>query len=113
MGNTSKFNKEAKWIPEIEANYCRNVESKTYQINEEITAKVMQRMPNNKAPGFDLLAMFWYKKLDACIKPLTETNKHFMELETPIPNWLPITRTTIIPKNENTDDPKKLSTNSM
>ena len=105
-GEKAAFNEKAKWIPELEANYCNDVKTQNYQINEEITNKVMQKMPNNKAPGFDLVTMFWYKKLDACIKPLTRVNKQFMEISAPVPDWLSLTRTTVIPKNENTCDPK-------
>ena len=105
-GKSANFNEKAKWIPELEENYCKNAESHNYQVTENITNMVIQKMPNNKAPGFDLVTMFWYKKLDACVRPITQINKQYMETKTPVPDWLPITRTIVIPKNKNTSEPK-------
>ena len=105
-GKDAKFNENATWLPELEDNYCINTISLTYEINEEITNTVMQRMPNNKAPGFDLITMFWFKKLTASVKPITKNNLKFNNNLEKIPQWLATTRTTIIPKNHNTKDPK-------
>ena len=79
------------------------------EINEEFYNAIMKKMPYNKAPRFDSVTMFWFKKLNACVKPIAKINKEFMERINEIPEWLSTTRTTVIPKNEGTHDTKQLS----
>ena len=36
---------------------------KDYEITDEVFKKYVKRMPNNKAPGPDLIVPFWIEKL--------------------------------------------------
>jgi len=72
---------------------------------EKDVAVALRTMLNWKAPGRDQIAIF-------CFKQLTATHKHIATLfnkligEDQIPEWLMAEVTFLIPKNENTENPK-------
>ena len=68
--------------------------------------KMIKSMPNNKAPGIDLVTHFWYKKLSSMWKELLRIFKSYCSQTMTIPAWLPLSRTTLIPKNADTQNPK-------
>ena len=45
-----KFNKNAKWLKELEKKYCKHVTPKTYKIDQETLDKVIN-MSLNRSPG--------------------------------------------------------------
>ena len=72
----------------------------------EIFKKILARMPNNKAPGADLIIMLWIKRLSATHPYLLRILKEVMVGEADIPSWLAITKTLLIPKNQDTHQPE-------
>ena len=46
-----KFNKNAKWLKELEKKYCKHVKPKTYKIDRETLDKVINNMSLNRSPG--------------------------------------------------------------
>ena len=63
-------------------------------------------MPNNKAPRADLIIMLWIKRLSATHPYLLRILKEVMVGEADIPSWLAITKTMLIPKNQDTHQPE-------
>ena len=71
-GKESNFHTEAKWIKNLEKNYCKNVRQQPYKITEEILNKAVGKLFLGKSPGRDLIKGYWYKRL-ILSKTLTET----------------------------------------
>ena len=63
-------------------------------------------MQNNKAPGRNMIVMFWWKKLEPLHDPLVETFVQLYKHQIEIPEWLAVVRTIIQPKNKDTHEPK-------
>ena len=57
-----KFNKNAKWLKELEKKYCKHVTPNSYKIDRETLDKVINNMSLNRSPGRPIIA-FWFKKL--------------------------------------------------
>ena len=51
-------------MKQLKKEYCQTVTTKTYQITEDILETAVNKIQPNKAPGRDLIAGFWYKKID-------------------------------------------------
>ena len=58
-GKESNFHQEAKWINNLEKNYCKNVRQPPYKI----TNKAVSKLFIGKSPGRDLIKVYWYKRL--------------------------------------------------
>ena len=105
-GKETPFNSQADWLKKLEAEYCKNVEPKEYTLTTEIFKKILARLPNNKAPGTDLIIMLWIKRLSATHPYLLRILKEIMVGEADIPSWLAITKTMLTPKNQDTHQPE-------
>jgi len=68
-------------------------------------AEALRITLNWKAPGRDQIPNFWLKQLTAKHKHTTAIFNKLME-EHQIPEWLTAGVTSLIPKNENTENPK-------
>ena len=64
-------------------------------------------MQNNRAPGIDMIVMFWWKKLESLHCPLVRLFIKFYKNQLEIPQWLTVVRTTLQPKNKDTHQAKK------
>ena len=60
------------------------------------------KMPNNKAPGRDLITHYWFKTFSSTTNHLEAIFKSFYQRKKKIPKWLAVTRTTLLPKNKET-----------
>jgi hypothetical protein len=73
---------------------------------EKDVAEALRTTLNLKAPGRDQIPNFW-------LKQLTKTHKHIAAIfnklieDDSIPEWLTAEVTYLIPKNDNTENPKK------
>ena len=94
---------DAEWYKDMSANYCKDVTTKEYIIDEQRVCRVINRMPNNKSPGIDQITHFWWKKLESCLRPLTTIYGNIFNNIVEMPDWLPIARTTLIAKNMQTN----------
>jgi len=72
---------------------------------EKDVAEALRKTLNCKAPGRDQIANFWLKQLRATHKHIAVLSKKLIE-EDEIPAWLTAGVTFLIPKNENTENPK-------
>ena len=68
-------------------------------------AEALRTMLNWKAPGRDQIPNFWLKQLTATLKHIATIFNKLIE-EDQIPEWLTAGVTFLIPKNENTENPK-------
>ena len=98
-----QHNAEAHWLNEIREEYCKYVNPKPYVITDEILNIILSKMANDK-PGRDLIPGLW-------IKRLTSTRGHFKQLlisiynlEQDYPQWLILSKTLLITKNEHTEE---------
>jgi hypothetical protein len=72
---------------------------------EKVVAEALRTMLNLKAPGRDKIPNFWLKQLTATHKHIAEIFNKLNE-EDFISEWLTAGVTYLIPKNENTGNPK-------
>jgi hypothetical protein len=72
---------------------------------EKNVVEALRTMLNRKVPGRDQIANFWLKQLTATHKHTAALFNKFIE-EDQIPAWLTARVTFLIPKNENTENPK-------
>ena len=93
--------------------YCKNINSKWYQITTTILDAAISKIQNSKAPGIDRITGFWYKSLHSyCHELALLFNKAFSGL-TDIPESLARALTRPLPKNDETENKKKLPTDRM
>ena len=60
-------------------------------------------MQLQKSPGSDLINSFWYKRLSFYHKKLTELYQHTYRGNLALPSWLTLARTSLLPKNTETE----------
>ena len=104
-GKEKTFNRNAVWLEDVQGNYCRTVEKKEYLITKDIVKEVIKGMNNKKAPGNDLVIHIWHKKLHSTWSYITKIFQNYMNKSTPIPEWLPQSKTMLLPKTEDTENP--------
>ena len=102
----TNFNKNAKWLKELEKTYRKNVTPKTYKIDQKMVDKVINNMHLNKSLGKDLIRAFWLKKLHFYRDRLTELYQNTYEGNGILPLWLTEAKTTLIAKSEQTENAK-------
>ena len=97
------FNEKPIWLRTLEKEYCKNIKPKSYQITTTVFDAVISKIQSNKAPGIDQITRFWYKSLHQELALLF--NKAFSGL-IDIPEWLARALTHLLPKNDETENPK-------
>ena len=105
----TKFNQNAKWLPDLEESYCTNITPKVYSINIDILNKAINKTKINKSPGRDKITGFWYKKLTFYRPDLTNLFQQTLQGDTKLPKWLSLALTSLLPKNNETHIPKNYS----
>jgi hypothetical protein len=105
-GKNVSHNKDACWIKGA----CRQNSSTEWSpVREKDVAEALRTTLNWKAPRRDQIPNFW-------LKQLTTTHKHIAAIfnklieEYSIPKWLTAGVTYLIPKNEDTENPKNYRT---
>ena len=63
-------------------------------------------MKNNTSPGRDLIVGHWIKQLTSTHDYLMKSYENLLQQRTELPRWLTLTRTTMLPKNKDTDNLK-------
>ena len=64
-GKDKKYNKDAKWLPKLDKEYCKSVKPKPCRITTKTFKEVLLTMKNNGAPGNDKINAFYIKKLSS------------------------------------------------
>ena len=102
FGKKVSHNEEACWIKD---QFQQNPSMEWSPICEKDVAEALRTMLNWKAPGRDQIPNFWLKQLTATHKHIAAIFNKLIE-EDSIPEWLTTGVTYLIPKNENTENPK-------
>ena len=63
-------------------------------------------MKNNTSLGRDLIVGHWIKQLTSMHHYLMKSYENLLQQRTELPRWLTLMRTTMLPKNKDTDNPK-------
>ena len=97
------FNHNAKWLQRLENTYCSHVTRKNYDISLPLVNQIISKMNLQKSPGSDLINSFWYKRLSFYREKLTEIYQHTYRGNLVLPSWLTLARTSLLPKNTETE----------
>ena len=101
-GTNKEYNTEADWIKLLEKEYCKGTNQKEYRITLPIVNEILKPSANNKAPGRDLIVMYWIKKLTACHSYINTIMESLLLGQTQMPRWLSLTKTILLAKNFDT-----------
>ena len=97
-----QHNAEAHWMNEIREEYCKDVNPKPYVITDEILNKILSKMVNDK-PGRDLIPGLWINRLTSTRDQFKQLLISIYNLEQDYPQWLVLSKTLLIAKNEHTE----------
>ena len=100
------FNSEAQWLDVLREEYCKDIISKSYKVNAERFQSTLKKMTNCKAPGINLIIVYWWKKLHSLHRPLVNLFAKIFSNELEIPQRLTLVRTILQPKNKDTHETK-------
>ena len=101
-GTNKEYNTDADWIKLLEKEYCKGANQKEYRVTLSIVNEILKRSANNKAPGRDLIVMYWIKKLTACHSYINTIMESLLVGQTQMPRWLSLTKTILLAKNSDT-----------
>ena len=93
------------WYCKLQSSYCSNASQQEYKISTETIKAIIKKMPNNKAPGKDLIVGFWIKNLPVLHEHIRFGLASILEGRESLPPWLATSRTILIPKNSDTHLP--------
>ena len=91
-------NKEAKWLQDFKKEMKRQGQQRMIEITEEQMKKFLQRLPNRKAPGTDMVQGYWLKYFTCTHKSLKDNLADFLKARK-VPEWLTIGKTLLIQKD--------------
>ena len=77
----TQHNTQANWLQALKSEMNLNLETKGYQITDEIFDKVLYKMANDK-PGRDLTTSLWIKRLKSTKTEMKELLTGTFELKT-------------------------------
>ena len=81
---------------------CSDVQPKQYEITKDNLKTAVNKIHLGKSPGRNLLIGYWFKKLTFYIEPLANLYQNTFEGSTTLPDWLTLTKTILLQKNEHT-----------
>lgn len=100
-----KFNSKAKWINEF-AEFSSLNQQQWVTITDIDFQQALSKLQNWKAPGIDKIQNFWLKNLTALHPRLTQCFNEIIEDAHKTPQWLTEGITILLPKSNDTSDPK-------
>ena len=104
--NEKRHNERAEWIKQIENENQQAPTQEWVEISVAETTSAIKNSSNWKAPGIDGIANFWIKYLTALHEDLTNAYNICIENPEECPNWLTTGITHLLPKTEDTANPK-------
>ena len=107
-GQEGLFNRDSKWLEELQQNYCKDVKANISNIKYEHFEKVNENLKNATSPGLDLTVGYWVKQCKSTRRATFDIFRKVSDNEDTIPEWLVKTRTTLLAKNQDTKNPKNL-----
>ena len=99
-------NMNAEWIRQLEKDNQDIPEQIWLDISIEETKIAIKRSKNWKSPGNDGIANFWLKHLTELHEDLTYAYNKCLESPETCPDWLTNGTTYLLPKNDETSNPK-------
>ena len=105
-GQEGSFNRDSKWLEELQQNYCKDVKANISNIKYEHFEKVNENLKNATSPGLDLTGGYWVKQCKSTRRVTFDIFRKVSDNEDTIPEWLVKTRTTLLAKNQDTKNPK-------
>ena len=105
-GQEGLFNRDSKWLEELQQNYCKDVKANISNIKYEHFEKVNENLKNATSPGLDLTVGYWVKQCKSTSRATFDIFRKVSDNEDTIPEWLVKTRTTLLAKNQDTKNPK-------
>ena len=105
-GNEITHNTEAHWLEYCRENYCKDAEPIQCKLDHELIEKLKTKMKNNTSLGRDLIVGHWIKQLTSTHHYLMKSYENLLQQRAELPRWLTLMRTTMLPKNKDTDNPK-------
>ena len=101
-----QHNEEAVWIQQQEEQY-KDVELQEWSdIDITETTAAINKTSNWKAPGIDGIANFWVKNFPSVHEDLTHAYNSVVKNPEECPEWLTQGTTYLLPKSEETENPK-------
>lgn len=97
-----KHNDNADWIKEIR----HDANQEWANITTREVEQAIRKSGSWKAPGLDGIANFWLKKLPVLHSHIARSYNNIIEQPDSIPTWLTQGITFLLPKNDETHDPK-------
>ena len=101
-----RHNERAEWIKQIENENQQAPTQEWMEISVAETTSAIKKSSNWKAPVIDGIANFWIKHLTALHEDLTNAYNICIENPEECPNWLTTGITHLLPKTEDTANPK-------
>ena len=98
----TQHNTEAPWLEDLKQEYCKNVKARDYEITDEVLDKILSKLANDK-PGRDLVPGLWIKRLSSMKEHFKRNLINSFNLDKEIPQWLVLSKTLLLPKNEDTN----------
>lgn len=99
-------NHNSEWLKRHEALY-EDLENQTWgAISAEETTYAIGKSSNWKSPGKDKVPNFWLKSLTSIHQDLANAYTNVIEHPEEMPTWLTEGITYLLPKSEDTKDPK-------
>ena len=80
-------NKEAKWLQDFKKEMERQEQQGMIEITEEKMNKFLQRLPNWKAPGPDMVQGYWLKYFTSIHKRLKDNLADCLKAGK-VPEWM-------------------------
>ena len=105
-GQEGLFNRDSKWLEELQENYCKDVKANISNIKYEHFEKVNENLKNATSPGLDLTVGYWVKQCKSTRRATFDIFRKVSDNKDTIPEWLVKTRTTLLAKNQDTKNPK-------
>ena len=107
MGKKANFNNDSQWIKLLQNEYCSNViQDNNCSITTAMLEKAITRLQDNKSPGNDLIVGYWYKHVKFYVNKFTTLFSNKFNGNTEIPDWITKAKTVLLPKNNDTGNPK-------
>jgi hypothetical protein len=101
--NQKDHNNNASWLDDIETT---SRQQEWCEITTKEVTDAVRNMANWKSPGPDGLQNFWLKKLESLHRDLASEFTRMLDTPTSLPDWFTAGVTILLPKNEQTQNPK-------
>ena len=104
--DNKSHNSEAQWIKDLEKVTENQEQQRWHDISKEEAILAIMKSSNWKAPGNDGIANFWLKNLSSVHEDLTTAYNDILKNSEKQPDWLTEGLTYLLPKPEETKNPK-------